>query len=476
MDIEDASMDWVMQISQKIIQPAREKNIPPFVLLNIDNKTHQAWGEPIFTPRNRLKNLIDTAVQAQARLIVVDVNLKTPIEGLEGFTQKLHPYDQALYDYMENYSTYCQEKHNCPPIILAQAPKTPIDKPIPKTSIWEKLVHTFWNSPITIPEPRIGFLETAVAQSKPNIQWTSTLFLYSYDHVIRRWWLWQPTCTAEKPGIIPSIQLLTAAMIRNNTTPQQTQEDIDKALAPFKKDCNSDTYIPSPLIKPVSIGKNLTVSTGMHGIRQRIMYSMPWLPPKYEDTKIVRYHLFDQAGEIFLTVFSARFFAEFSQPTNLEALKNKIVVIGTSYDRNVHQTPLNNMPGALIVINAIHSLLQYEEIDTLSFWDKIWLTASFIFVMSLLFAFVESIWATLISGLLVILIIVPISLMWWLESGIWLDFALPLLAIQYHQTVSDINQMKANMKWIFLFSYVALLSSIVPKFHLGTHCQEALLR
>jgi CHASE2 domain-containing sensor protein len=99
--IENEGIDTLMQIRRQVI-PANE-DIPNFVLLDIDDNTHQAWNAPLFTPRDRLRNLIDAAVMAEARLVIVDVDLsrKTPMEGLEKYTQGLknHPYDQALSDY-----------------------------------------------------------------------------------------------------------------------------------------------------------------------------------------------------------------------------------------------------------------------------------------------------------------------------------------------------------------------------------------
>ncbi|HDN26265.1 MAG TPA: CHASE2 domain-containing protein [Thioploca sp.] len=121
MDTEDASMDWMMQIRQQIIPPMQEKNVPPFVLLDIDEQTHQAWGEPLFTLRNHLTHLIEAAVKAKARLIVVniDVSQATPVE-----TSSLHPDDHVLKTYLANYASQCKthpDKSACPPIILLRA-------------------------------------------------------------------------------------------------------------------------------------------------------------------------------------------------------------------------------------------------------------------------------------------------------------------------------------------------------------------
>jgi hypothetical protein len=432
MEAKDSSMDWIMQIRQKIIPPAQERNIPPFVLLDIDDRTYQAWGEPLLTPRNRLTNLIKVAVQAKARLIIVNIDLskESLIEGLP-LPEKLrqHPYDQEIYDYLANYAERCKTQLACPPIILTRTFRPPF-------------------GPILVPRP--SFLEPAVAQSTPYVQWASTLFYRSYDDVVRRWWLWQPTCMKQQPGIIPSAELLAAAIIRNGT-PQQTQEILSTALSPFQpKNCTDKYILPQVLPKMIQMGQ-LTVRTEVRGIHQRIMYSMPWLignkPPR------LPYFLADTNGEPILTVFPAQLFAESPPIASLTALQDKIIVIGGSYDgHDVYRTPLDYMPGSLILINAIHSLLQYEGIKPLSLWVKSLLITELILLMSITFAFFKYFWGIVLSGALIILIILPMILIMlpinitFLHSAIWLDFALPLIVVLLYQLAADFKEMEKQIK------------------------------
>ncbi len=107
MDAEDASMDWWMELHQNIIPPIQNNKIPPVVVLDIDDETYYDWGEPLFTPRERLKNMIKAAVAAKARLVIVDLEVshKTPVEG-----SQLHPADQALKTYLANYVAECSSK------------------------------------------------------------------------------------------------------------------------------------------------------------------------------------------------------------------------------------------------------------------------------------------------------------------------------------------------------------------------------
>jgi CHASE2 domain-containing sensor protein len=449
MDAEDANLDFAMQVRQDDIPPAKAKDIPPFVFLDIDNQTHKRWGEPLFTPRNKVKELIDVAVKGEARLVIVDIDLsqKTPTGGLTEYFEnispklQLHPYDQELYDYLSTYSTDC-EGTACPPVILAR-----VFRPLSEFDEGEddnirNIADLFRPNPEPIFESRTGFLEEAVSNSAPYVQWGSPLFLASsYDNVIRRWWLWQPICTNEQPEVLPSIQLLAAALIRHQT-PQQAQEGLNSALSQFKPTFCSDDYIPQSLSsEPIKIAEGLEITEGMYGIRQRIMYNMPWLPPTNVAEKwTVRYFLLDydektQERNAILTVYSAQSYLDAAKDANAGgALKDKIVVIGGSYTDggDMHATPLDEMPGGLVIINAIHSLLQYGEITPLSHWESFFGTVISLFLIGLLFIFIgHSFWWVIFTGVLTI-VSVPLSV-FILSEGVWINFAFPLLAVHIHQ-------------------------------------------
>jgi CHASE2 domain-containing sensor protein len=459
MDSEDSSLDFAMQAKQNDIPPAKDKQIPSFVFLDIDNQTHKLWGSPLFTPRDKVKELIDIAVKGEARLIVVDIDLsrKTPFDGLKLDKRRhknlqLHPYDKKLYDYIADYKKDkdCETTSNCPPILLARVfqPLTDFDGPEENLLTIEEL---FQPDPEPIRESRISFLETAVADSAPYVQWASPLFLRSsYDNVIRRWWLWQPVCTQGKPEVIPSFQLLAATIVRDGN-PEKAKESIDNALASFKPSLCGDTYIPQAISsQSIRITDGLTVSEGTRGIRQRIMYNMPWQPPQNVAEKFtVRYFLLDydeetQDREVILTVFSAQPFLDSTKENIASAgtLKDKIVVIGGSYDDggDIHVTPLEEMPGALIIINAIHSLLQYGELQPLTGWTKFGWTVAVIVIVSLFFTYFPQFWVTMISGILVVSLI-PMAVLW-LGEGIWINFAFPLLAVHIYQIASNYQRMR----------------------------------
>jgi hypothetical protein len=414
--IEDEGIDKLMQIRQKIIPSLANKDIPPFVLLDIDDDTHKVWGMPMFTPRDRLLNLIKAAVQAKARLIIVDIALSQEV-SMDGLTEcaqlQRHPYDQALYDYLNNYAVDCsfQSQKICSPIILA--------------GIFQSISASFG-----IVRP--SFLDNAVEQSTPYIQWASVFFHRNYyDRMVRHWWLWQPACLEQQPIVIPSIELLAAALIRNGIS---QQNNFEQTLKPFQpQDClgTPTTYLPP---KQIQIG-NLTVSSGLQGIRQRVMYSMPWLQHKpnltpEENQSPLPYFLKDKTGKPILSILPAQAYATSPPAASLEPLKGSIVIIGGSYKggRDIYWTPLGEMPGALILVNAIHTLLEYGEIQPLPTWIKTLTYLILVIFMSLVLARFGYSQGSLIIGLFVIFILIPASLFLF-NYGIWLDFMLPLAVV-----------------------------------------------
>jgi hypothetical protein len=120
IDAEEANLDFWMEINQNFIPPIQKNDVPSTVFLDIDDATHSEWGKPMLIPRRRIKNLIKAAVEAKAKLIMVNIDLTrpTPIDGAA-----LHSDDQALKDYLAEYASNCQKPNqsSCPLIILKRS-------------------------------------------------------------------------------------------------------------------------------------------------------------------------------------------------------------------------------------------------------------------------------------------------------------------------------------------------------------------
>jgi len=432
MDTEDKYMDWLMDIraNSDNIPSLKDKDIPPFVFLDIDNKTFQAWNEPLFTPRERLEYLIRAAATGKARMIVVDIDVSQPTSktleksslSLEKKLLKDYPQEKLLKDYLEDYVAQCrqtQDKSRCPPIVFARAFSTS-----------EKTEHVL--------APRIGFLEEVVTNGAPYLYWGSVHFYQSEDLVVRRWKLWQPACLNNKPQVVPSIELLAMGIFQENCSVEKIQKELDS----FKPtNCHDKDSVPE--LERLQVC-GITISTEPRDLNQRIMYSMIWKEESQGETTS-RHSVTTETGEDILQVFSAKPFAyeiNKNSPVSLEELTGSIVVIGGSYDdgRDIHLTPVGFMPGVLIVINAIHSILQYNVIELLLTWwqNFLLITVLIVIVSFCLTRFCFIIGFSLAS--LIIIILMFVFVLQWLNYGMWLNFVLPLIVIEIFQTVRELTQ------------------------------------
>lgn len=430
MDTKDAGMDLAMQLRQNIIPAMEDKKIPGFVFIDVDNASHHQWNEPLITPRDKIKNLIAAAVQGQAKLVVVDYDLSRSIPVEAG--APLHSDDQALKDYLASYaSEHCQANKSCPPIIL---------------------LRTFQSSSKSIPILRVSFLDEAVQQSAPYVQWGTAVFYRSiYDQYVRRWRLWDTVCIENQPAVIPSIELLAAALIRNkypltegtsSLTPTQTQMLLKKRLAEFQPENCQHKKELAELPTQIEIGE-LIVNTDKRGIHQRVIFSLSWLvegkPPELPHLQ------FDKSNTPppILTILSARNYAKLPVDTNkINVFQDKVVILGTSSSRgrDIYLTPLGKMPGAMIIINAIHSLLEYEMIESVPLWAQHIGMVLLILMMSWLFTRSGSFVAMLLSGGVIIFLLLPITIALF-RYGVWLDFALPLLVVQFYRMATNFDEL-----------------------------------
>jgi len=413
MEMEDASMDWLMQINENIIPSIQENNIPPVVILDVDDKTYYNWGEPLFTPRDRLKNMIAAAVNAKARLVIVDleVSQKTPVEG-----SQLHPSDQVLKDYLENYIIECKGKiDNCPTIILRR---------------------TFSTKSSPVPILRTSFLDDIVTtQAAPYVQWATAQFYPAGDQVVRRWRLWQPACTPyTQPALVPSIELLAMAEINEGCTATGLQ----KALQSFQlKNCH-DKY-GHPTLPETFEFCGLTVNTkDGWGLSRRIMFRLPWLVEGKPPT--LPYVALDKNAVPTLTIFSAQPYTESPPQASSEELTGSIVIIAGSYHEmdDIYSTPLGDMPSAIIVINAIHSLLRHEEVELLPIVGLL-IIVLFVAILSTLFEIFPFYLIMIVLSTLTIFVLLPLTMIFF-HYGMWLSFALPLFVVSIYQVIAKYNQ------------------------------------
>ncbi len=126
-------------------------------------------------------------------------------------------------------------------------------------------------------------------------------------------------------------------------------------------------------------------------------------------------------------------------------LRGRVVLIGQTFAETVdhHNTPLGDMPGVVVLLNAIDSMTRHRIVGQPSAWITVPLALAMVVVVGYAFARWRSLLGTVIAtcALLAVLPWISFSLF---KHGVWLDFALPLLGIQVHKMVTTLEEAMAR--------------------------------
>lgn len=413
-ELEDTAIDWMIALYQGHL-PTPTTPSTPYIFLDIDERTYQAWGEPLYMPRNHLLTLIQFAVNNQAQVVIVDIDLSQ--------SRLPESDDKELQTYLENYSTRCSPLSTsstppqCPPIILVRSLRPLLDEQ---------------GQPTRQLEARPSFLEATVEKSN-HVFWATAEFYLEKYYYIRHWQLWHQNL--QKPKFLPSIQLLAAKFINNHGRPPL---DLLACLQDQHRLSSSD---PSKRDTPPSCQgqSKLNLSPTQTRLQQRIVYKMPWrLKPEETRPFICSTQDCPPAQQRpLLEIISAHSIIQATAHQQLPEegrIKDSVVLIGGSFadSRDIYATPVGLMPGALIILNSIHSLLQPGELNVVWWWLNLLIEAALIVVISVFF----SVFGTSL-GKMFIYLMVTFGLLFSLSllqfpTGVWLDFAIPPLAVIFH--------------------------------------------
>jgi CHASE2 domain-containing sensor protein len=420
-ELDEIAMDWMIAASQGHVP----KSHIPFIFLDIDERSYQEWQEPVFTPRDKLLTLIQFAVDSQAQIVIVDIDL-TRRADLNAPAAPLSKADQALFNYLSNYSTTCKpvtlaNHQRCPQLILARPLKQVLDPP---------------NDYL---QQRSSFLDPALKQSK-DVHWASARF-YLDRYYIRHWQLWETLRNDQgKETFMSSVQLLAAKLIRNPTkTPVEVTACLQNELY-----WNANTQDQAHSKNSDCQGQdNLNIEPHPTHLQQRIFYKLRWKLRKGESRPHIcldsQEHVAcatDQTRPL-LEIISANSIiqaAAASQHSEPEQIKGSIVVIGGSFEdsRDLYDTPIGTMPGALILLNSIHSLLDKGgDIKPPTYCKTILIEFALIIVIALFFLVFGPFRGIVISFLFIFFVLLPISFGYF-QTGVWVGLAIPLVAVILH--------------------------------------------
>ena len=408
---ETAGIDLLIKWNIGIIQKPEES--VPVVFLDIDEETYRKWGEPVVSPRDKLAKLVKFARSGNPSIIVIDIDTSHS----STLDQPLTSAENALLNSLQPDTAGDSEAGQSQIFIVSGFRANLEDKG-------------------GFPEKKLSLLDPAINKNA-YIRRVSPLFdLDLDDQTVRRWRFFEPTCNDNIGDVIPSAQLISVAHIKKSTV------TLDQAL---------NQYIPTDCSAQVGRGHradsedsaqtiylgDLEILLGGDQLSSRIIYTIPWKDDAIDTNRV---GAIPHNGQLVPLVrqWSAHTITESQGPLDGSLFKDRIVVIGGSYfdSRDYHMTPIGMMPGALVIINSIQSLLQFGNIERPPLQIIILLELLLIILVSLIFTFTQTVLGGVLSSLVIIVALLPSSFLVF-RYGVWLDFALPLLAVIIHHLVAE---------------------------------------
>lgn len=396
---EEKALDWVIAMNVGTpngLGPSSDRPEHLYAFVDLDEWTYRAWGEPLFTPRTKLAELIADVVAAQPSLVIVDIELDRP-------NRDAPAQDVELQHTLAGLPAG-------PPVILVKSLRPSL-------------------KPSTLPEPRQSFLDQTVAASN-RLYWASPTFLRDDSQSIRRWKIAVCAEQSQKPTLLPSVQLLAYALLSHGPGGNLIGE-LTTQLEKNNEVCSGAAQGGQGSL--VLGGQSFPLDE--EGQENRILYSMKQgIAPQMVQVG-------PEERPLFVSVPAQAILSGGAGTSLQDTLHDRVVIIGGSFadSFDIHKTPLGNMPGAIIILNSLRSLFTYGVDHHPSWIVSTLIEVGLITLMTFFFIWFNSFWGMLLSGVIIIVILLPASILAF-RYGVWLDFAIPLAAVQIHRLVEELKK------------------------------------
>lgn len=488
---QDAALDFMMRLSTNL--PAEGKKHPNQVWIDVNERTYRSsqWGggEPSALPLVPLAKLIEFAVEYEgARYVVVDFT----IDGPENPPQS----ENAL---QKEFDTQ-QQKFAADMRVLLEKHKDEHDgNGIHLLFMWAvREPHLQeWRVSRSV---RPSVLDALIAGYPNNVHAVAPNFVVSDDHVLRHWKLWESACRhgeGEKSGeghwvVLPSPQLVLAALLGQHEPPPWSlgvdtkskgevspvcamndgydaepkeilRDATDSQLADFRAgrwvkdnfgDCyQQDQFTHADCTGAFSQRAAETEAEPATALSNRVyfrIYDSDSLPPSFHRkpkpswlSRWIGQRPLELSG---VPKRSADKILKLSPGEKVRwdasEKENLIAVIGASYtdSRDFYLTPLGEMPGALVLINAIDSLCTVGVLQPPKLWQKLLIIVVILVAVSAAFARLPTFWAATAMMAAIVCLLGPIS--FWLIKGhgVWVDFTVPIIGIYFHREWEELHE------------------------------------
>lgn len=455
-DAQNWALDSMMRVHARRAQDQTEAvpDLRRMALVAVDDRTWRdaRWGggEPATAPREPLAQLVQKAFAAGARQVVLDVL----IESAEPSSPEDERFAEAL-DAMLKSGQLDEHRR----LVLVRTLRQPPDLALTNVADADRAAH----APRYLPELRASSAVDAVAAgSGGRIVIAAPYFTYSSDHVLRDWELFQTVCERHRVQaeptaggrsregrdggsirVVPAVQLVVAAFMRgaDDRALPWTGTRGGQACQPFPRPYDGTGRVPTDteiaaafdasampaaefnaVVNDVSNGAWRAMRTAFANTNIDVPAG-PLKPGSLANRVVFRY----DTPPLSISA------VDLLQDAKLPDLKDYVVVIGQTFseNRDMHVTPLGVMPGAVVLMNAVDSMVRHRVVEKphpVLVWS---LTALLLVVVAGFNArFSVNVAGALCTAVLIVALL-PLSY-WLFKFGVWLDFALPLLAVLGH--------------------------------------------
>jgi CHASE2 domain-containing sensor protein len=404
---------------------------PSLAFIDVDEEAWRSprWGggEPFRAPRDGLMTLINYAFDNGARYVILDVI----VDG------RVDQDDRTFSDQIVERAARLEPDQY---LLFVRT----LREPLPGM---EQLA----------PELRTSPLDQAL-RDQPNKQifMVAPYFQVSRDGVLRDWRLWRAVCRRDAPDdgrghweILPSVQLVISALelARTEKRPQDRDAFPWRTAATTAKPCVVDVaaFAKDGAALPAK-DTDQSASDWLH--KQTELTGAKDLTPPSDDAIELTNRIFFSyryPAPSNVHVIPAIRILEHSSPEAdkrlADSFSKSVVVIGQSFEAagDQHMTPLGTMPGSMVLVNSVKSMLKMKLLQPPSEVAEWMFLVVSIFVIGFIFARFTSLGATAVLLLTFVpaLFIVNYLL---LRIHIWMDFAVPLLGIFAHRTTAVIEE------------------------------------
>lgn len=388
---QNRGLDWLSRlVTNTSLAPRPDQ---PLFMVNVDTATYTKWQEPWLTPADKIAGLVERLLQAAPAQLLVDFDFSRRSD-LQPLVDVLSRYTAG--DDLQTHLVFMKTQ------TLAKPPGSAL--------------HQF----------RTSALDSVIAESE-YLHWAAPLFRPDGDGVIRNWQLVVAGCDDGELKLLPSVQLLSVLLSYHHST-----DELGALLIPGRPaGCTQAPTFTGRLV----LDENKAVDFSESDLRHRIIYALP--PDPADGYRPIPWKGISLPS---VTKVSAQSLLANDAVLAASMLQGSIVIIGATHpdSADIHQTPLGAMPGSLILANSIVALQGLDQVQRPPLWLILAIEFALVIGTSWFFLVMSPYTATFVSAGVVIVIVVPLSLLAF-SQGVWIDFALPVLAVQLRSVFFKAN-------------------------------------